>query len=402
MAEVPNDHEREQQERIAVHRGNQDPPPNGDRNKAIMEFGIPDLNKLTSAIIPPTLQAGHFEIKSVMIQMLNVAGQFGGLPSEDPHLHLKTFLKVCDSFVIPGIPPDAVRIKLFPFSIRDKARTWLNNLPANFITTWNDLGSKFLLKFFPPTKNAQLRGEITTFQQKPGKSTYDAWDRFKDCPQHGLVEWVQIETFYKGLDTQTRSLVDASSGGSLLMKSYDEAYNLLERMAMNSHQWQIDRSTPSRTVAGVHELDAVTALSAQVSTLTNMVKGLTLPPAQPAQVAYVYCSGEHSYAQCSANPEFVNFVNNFNRGGNANNPYSNTYNPRWRQHPNFSWNTQGAQATGQPVTQQFSNQAPHPPGFIQPARQQSGDSDAQSSMLSLLKEYMSKNDAIIQNQQVTL
>ncbi|KAK4263289.1 hypothetical protein QN277_028724 [Acacia crassicarpa] len=372
MAEAPNDHDREQQERIAMHRENQDPPPNVDGNKAIMEFGIPDLNKLTSAIIPSTLQAGHFEIKSVMIQMLNAAGQFRGLPSEDPHLHLKTFLEVCDSFVIPSIPPDTVRIKLFPFSLRDKARTWLNNLPANSITTWNDLESKFSLKFFPPIKNAQLRGEITTFQQKPGESTYDAWDRFKDilrrCPQHGLVEWVQIETFYKGLDTQTRSIVDASSGGSLLMKSYDEAYNLLERMAINSHQWQTDRSTPSRTIAGIHELDAMTALTTQVSTLTNVVKGLTLPPTQLAQVACVHCGGDHSYAQCLANPESVNFVNNFNRGGNANNSYSNTYNPGWRQHPNFSWNSQGAQGTVQPVTQQFSNRAPNPPGFTQPAR----------------------------------
>ncbi|KAK4270582.1 hypothetical protein QN277_019372 [Acacia crassicarpa] len=177
MADIPNDHEREQRERIKMHRDNQDPPPpqpDLDENKAIMEFGILDLNKLTSVITPSTINAGHFEIKSVMIQMLNAAGQFGGLPSEDPHLHLKTFLEVCDSFVIPGISSDAIRIKLFSFSLRDKARTWLNNLPANSITTWNDLGSKFLLKFFTPTKNAQLRGEITNFQQKPGESTYDA------------------------------------------------------------------------------------------------------------------------------------------------------------------------------------------------------------------------------------
>ncbi|KAK4276049.1 hypothetical protein QN277_019041 [Acacia crassicarpa] len=289
MADIRNDQEREQRECIEVHRDNQDPPPpqlDLDENKAIMEFGIPDLNKLTSAITPPIINAGHFEIKSFMIQMLNAARQFGGLPSEDPHLHLKTFLEVCDSFVIPVIPPDAIRIKLFPFSLRDKACTWLNNLPANSITTWNDLGSKFLLKLFPPTKNAQLRGEITNFQQKPGESTYDAWDRFKDilrkCPQHGLVNWVQIEEFYKGLDTQTQSIVDASSRGSLLMKSYEEAYNLLERMGMNSHQWQTDRATLSRTVARIHELDAMIALTAQVSTLTNMVKGLTLPSMQPS------------------------------------------------------------------------------------------------------------------------
>ncbi|KAK4284214.1 hypothetical protein QN277_001075 [Acacia crassicarpa] len=297
MADIPINHEQDQRERIVINRDNQvPPPPNPDANKAIMEFGIPDLNKLNSAITLPTFNAGHFEIKGVMIQMLNAAGQFGGFPSEDSHLHLKTFMEVCDSFVIPGIPPDIVKIKLFPFSLRDKARTWLNNLPANSITIWNDLGSKLLLKFFPPTKNAQLRGDITNFQQKSGESTYEAWDRFKDllkrCPQHGLCEWVQLETFYRHLDGQTRSIVDASSGESILMKSYEEAHDLLERMAMNSHQWQADRATSSRTIAGIHELDGMTTLTAQVSSLTNMVKGLTLPSSntslQPSQVACVY------------------------------------------------------------------------------------------------------------------
>ena len=37
--------------------------------------------------------------------------------------------------------------------------------------------------------------------------------------------WVQLETFYKGLKGQTRSIVYASSGGSNMMKSYEKAYN---------------------------------------------------------------------------------------------------------------------------------------------------------------------------------
>ncbi|KAK4258430.1 hypothetical protein QN277_007881 [Acacia crassicarpa] len=177
MADIPNDHEREQRECVEMHKDNQDPPPHQpdlDENKAIMEFGIPDLNKLTSTISPPTINAGHFEIKSVRIQMLNAAGQFGGLPSEDPHLHLKTFLVVCDSFVILGIPPDAIRIKLFPFSLRDKARKWLNNLSTGSITSWKELGRRFLLYIFPPTRNAQLRKEIASFTQNPEELAHEA------------------------------------------------------------------------------------------------------------------------------------------------------------------------------------------------------------------------------------
>ncbi|KAK4263513.1 hypothetical protein QN277_028912 [Acacia crassicarpa] len=138
MADIPDNHEREQRERIEVNRDNQvppPPPPDLDENKAIMEFEVPDLNKQTSDIAPPTINAGHFEIKSVIIQMLNAAGQFGGLLSEDSHLHLKTFLEVCDSFVIPGIPSEAIQIKMFPFSLRDKAQKWLNNLPTGSVTS---------------------------------------------------------------------------------------------------------------------------------------------------------------------------------------------------------------------------------------------------------------------------
>ncbi|KAK4260714.1 hypothetical protein QN277_003793 [Acacia crassicarpa] len=203
-----------------------------------------------------------------------------------------------------------------------------------------------------------------------------------------------------------RSIVDASSGGSILMKSYEEAHDLLERMAMNSHQWPADRATSSRTVAGVHELDAMTALAAQVSSLTHIVKGLTLPSSntslQPSQVACVYCGGEHLSSQCSANPESINFINNFSKGSNTNNPYLKTYNPGWRQHPNFSWNSQGSQAAGQSSAPQYSNRTSNPPGFTQQARQQGSESDPQHSMLTLLKDYMAKDDAIIQNQQVTL
>ena len=112
------------------------------------------------------------------------------MPSEDHHLHLKMFMEVCDAFRIPGVPADALRIKLFPFSLRDKAQAWLNTLPTYSVISWTNLGEKFLLKFFPPTKNDQLREDITGFRQQSRESTYEAWERFKDllrkCPQHGI------------------------------------------------------------------------------------------------------------------------------------------------------------------------------------------------------------------------
>jgi len=58
------------------------------------------------------------------------------------------------------------------------------------ITTWDELTKAFLAKFFPPSKTAILRNQITSFTQKENESLYEAWEQFKDllrlCPHHGL------------------------------------------------------------------------------------------------------------------------------------------------------------------------------------------------------------------------
>ena len=50
----------------------------------------------------------------------------------------------------------------------------------------------------------------------------------------------------------------------------------------------------------------------------------------------VCCSGTHNSEQCEANPNFVNYVGNVQSGQGQKN-YGNSYNPSWRNNPNFSW-----------------------------------------------------------------
>ena len=42
-----------------------------------------------------------------------------------------------------------MRLKLFPFTLKDKAKIWLNSLSPRSIQTWTDLKAEFLKKFFP-------------------------------------------------------------------------------------------------------------------------------------------------------------------------------------------------------------------------------------------------------------
>ncbi|XP_062118581.1 uncharacterized protein LOC133832224 [Humulus lupulus] len=156
-----------------------------------------------------------------------------------------------------------------------------------------------------------------------------------------------METFYNGLNTYTRMVVDDSGNGVLLAKSYNEAYEILERIS-NNYQWPTTRSSTGRKVASIHDVDAITSLAAQVSSILNMLKtmnmGMNQSMGQPMgsqmgqmeNISCVYCGEGHIFYNCPSNFAVVCYMGNQNRNG----PYSNSYNPSWRQHPNFSWNNQ--------------------------------------------------------------
>jgi len=67
---------------------------------------------------------------------------------EDRNLHLSIFLEVCDTLKLNRVSTDAIRLCLFPFSLKDKEHVWLHSLPPDSITTWGELTKAFLGKFF--------------------------------------------------------------------------------------------------------------------------------------------------------------------------------------------------------------------------------------------------------------
>ncbi|XP_075479429.1 uncharacterized protein LOC142520312 [Primulina tabacum] len=141
---------------------------------------------------------------------------------------------------INNVPDDIIRLRLFSFSLTDQARGWLQSLPLGSITIWQELATKFLAKYFPP---------------------------------RNLHNWVQIELFYNGLNGQTRGTLDAAAGGMIFAKSPYQAYDLLEKMTINSYQWPCERWGVKRTT-GVYTVDPITSLTAQVSTLTTHIAAM--------------------------------------------------------------------------------------------------------------------------------
>ena len=154
------------------------------------DFALPPT-VVQFAIRRPPIQVNNFELKVVTLQMLqNIL--FHGLPSENLNMHLTNFIEVCDMIKYNGVTEEALRLRLVPLSLGDRAKHWLKSQPLNSITSWNDLVQKFLTKFFPPGKIVQLVQEINTFRQLKGENLGEAWERFHEllqrCPQHNLTD----------------------------------------------------------------------------------------------------------------------------------------------------------------------------------------------------------------------
>nr|GEU57608.1 reverse transcriptase domain-containing protein [Tanacetum cinerariifolium] len=174
------------------------------------------------AIVVPLILAEQFELKHSFSNMMT-SEQFFGLEKYNPHDHVRWFNKITSTIKYKDVPNSVIKLILFPFSLAGAARRWLEKEPPCSITTWDDLVSKFINEFFPPSRTTNLRNEISNFQQKFDESFHEAWERYKDllraCPHHGFTELHQLDTFYNALNPADQDSLNAAAGGNLLEKS---------------------------------------------------------------------------------------------------------------------------------------------------------------------------------------
>nr|GEY59485.1 reverse transcriptase domain-containing protein [Tanacetum cinerariifolium] len=266
------------------------------------------------AIIVPLILAEQFELKHSLINMMT-SEQFFGLEMDNPHDHIRWFNKITSTIKYKDVPNSVIKLILFPVSLTGAARRWLEKEPSRSITTWDDLVSKFINEFFPPSRTTNLRNEISNFQQKFDESFHEAWKRYKDllrvCPHHGFTEFHQLDTFYNALNPADQDSLNAAAGGNLLEKSPQDALTIIE----NKSKVRISRSKPIASPVNAcdnHSSFEIAKLthavnqqtSAVTTAMTAMLKQLQSNP-PPAQVKAVEeicvtCRGSHPYYQCLA------------------------------------------------------------------------------------------------------
>ncbi|XP_052197380.1 uncharacterized protein LOC127804545 [Diospyros lotus] len=338
-----------------------------ERDILMGDFMMPPLIENRSSIIYPPYGHENFQLRPDVINLFANNIPFYGMSEENPHYHLSRFLEYCGNFKYQGINEEALKMRLFPHTLKDRAREWLDSLPPGSINTWTDLVQKFTLKYFPPAKITKLKHEISTFQQAESENFHEAWERFKEllrkCPSHGFPLPAQNHFFYAGLTPHSRSAVDSTAGGSIRNKSAGELHDLFETMSEQLVMWP-DRSSHKR-VAGVHEVDINTLMLAKIDALSRQMEALkyssNVNMVQRSLSICATCGATHPSPECPLllNPPFTEqaaYAQNFQHQQyfqrQPNNPFSQTYNLGGRNHPNFSYdnnqNSQNPQKMGRP------------------------------------------------------
>ncbi|KAM2012986.1 hypothetical protein ACFX1T_024754 [Malus domestica] len=338
-------------------------------NRTIKELSASGLDNAAPLCIQyPTAARGkteEFELKS---SLLHHIPKYHGLSMEDPNKHLKEFEVVCSSMTPVNVDGSILKMKAFPFSLLEKAKDWLYELAPGTVTSWESMKRAFLEKFFPTSRVILLRKRISGIQQEEGESFPTYYERFKSlvasCPQHQMKEELLLQYFYEGLLPIERQMLHASAGGALVDKTPTAAKTLISNRALNAQQYEGVGQRSNPRPHQVNEVSAITELQNQMANLTTLLSQVVEGPKVQNVAACGVCSMQgHLTDKCpqlieNGGWETLNAVGFGNQYQPRNDPFSNTYNPGWRDHPNFKWREpqQGQQQSG------FRQQ---PPGFYQ-------------------------------------
>ena len=336
----------------------------------LREYMYPTRSTQPSCIVIPTTNAS-FELKSGLIQMLPI---FRGVENENPYQHVREFEEICGTMKYNHMSEEALKLRLFPFSLKEKAKAWLYAIQANSINTWEGLVEAFYKKFYSKQKTAFIRHTLNSFHQLEGETMYEYMERFKDlllqCPHHGFEKIRLVQILYEGLDYPTKTMVESFCNGVFTQKTADQAWAYLEEVAENTLQWEPIREDPKRPIVaerrGMHRVEPKFEAEAKLATLTKRLEVLemnqtcqqTTPKtleslkmsqavSDPTTPPCTNCGDfTHPGSQCRAffgqsqsesMEEVSALYQNTRYERPKYDPYSNTYNPGWKDNPNFSW-----------------------------------------------------------------
>ncbi|KAL0446418.1 UNVERIFIED_CONTAM: hypothetical protein Slati_1769700 [Sesamum latifolium] len=206
----------------------------------------------------------------------------------------------------------------------------------------------------------------------------------KSYPHHQISDHLLIQYFYEGLLGIDRKLIDAVSGGALFNKTQIEARNLILIMASNTQQFGTRYDEPPKRSNEV----SMVAFGDQLNKFTSLVEKIAVEKHQHVKACGICTSPEHATNMCPTfqepPKEHADAIGGFfGQSQRRYDPFSNTYNPGWKDHPNMSYGTQ---------SQNFQRPQYRPPAQPPPSNPKQG-----TPFEDMMKTFITNAQQIQQN-----
>ncbi|RVW63535.1 hypothetical protein CK203_060858 [Vitis vinifera] len=356
-------------------------PPQEDQNSQQGQGGNPNAYlSMRDRMHPPRMSAPScivppFEQLIIRPHIVPLLPNFHGMESENPYAHIKEFEEVCNTFREGGASIDLMRLKLFPFTLKDKAKIWLNSLrPRSMITTktyesiqacqmmeelLGQVKARILdiykLEFQVETR-AQAKRSKEEKQANSGSQESNAsnharfgaemrkiWPSEANCSSFSkygcyVMAWMQSHGNFSCPEVISYELLEGEVFNSKFcinplepISMAIERTNGLKRQISNFSAkenekfyecWE--RYMEAINACPHHGFDTWLLVSYFYDGMSSSMK----------QILETMCGGDFMTVREMLGDQ-ANVVGQFRPNNSA--PYGNTYNSSWRNHPNFSW-----------------------------------------------------------------
>ncbi|XP_028208411.1 uncharacterized protein LOC114391625 [Glycine soja] len=159
------------------------------------------------------------ELKPALLSPIG-SHPFAGMDHEDPYTHVSSFMELCSTMGASDEDVKAIYLRAFPFSLTDLSTP---NFPS---------------RCFPK--------DLTNLSVRRGR------DSKLCCGGVQTITLMMLHIFYSGLKPQTKMILDASAGGTMMSKCPEEANVIIDSRVATDDQSHHDRAPTQRK--GIMEL----------------------------------------------------------------------------------------------------------------------------------------------------
>jgi hypothetical protein len=141
----------------------------------------------------------------------------------------------------------------------------------------------FMKEYYSLGKTQSLRNKIATFAQYPTETISEAFERFNEytrvVPHHKFLKEDLVQKFYQGLTMASRTIIDASAGGSVIELTSTEAFTLFKKVADND-TWvssgRLHPVQPTGNVKGVLQVEKENILGGKIDSLMRRLEKMEI------------------------------------------------------------------------------------------------------------------------------